>query len=279
MISPKLHRFRFRDLLLYDLAGLTASLILAFLLIDTSLVYLAVLPYPLLLLLLIRRRLTKLGITPAEFLGVRPRPDIAWGELTVVSVFTFLAYFSIRQIFALFAGIEAQPLAKVYGPFSGELPLLLSVFFLLIPVITIFFELHRVVLLVRLSRRWNVAAAALIVAALTALIGHSEGWVFSFFIYSVVMSLMYTRYETILAPIVSGCITGVIAIILIAWAKQNNIEIYSLSFIAQYRWLFIAGAVVSLVPVLWFIRRAWPPADWGKETGGGEEEAGIARGP
>lgn len=233
MISPKLQRFRFRDLLLYDLVGLVATIVLAFLTYDTPLIYITVLPYPLILLLMMRRKLAQLDITPAEFLGLQPRPVVAWGELTIVSVFAFLAYFSIRQLFALFAGIEEESLAEVFGPFSGELLLPLSVVFLIIPVINICFELHRVVLLVRLSRLWNVNAAVLLLAVCTAIVAHSEGWLFSNFLYSVVMSFMYTRYETIIAPIASGCITGIIAVTLIVWAWQNNIEIYSLAFIAR----------------------------------------------
>ncbi len=92
------------------------------------------------------------------------------------------------------------------------------------------------------------------------------------------MTLMYIRYETIIAPIAAGSISGMLSIPLLAWAMRNNIEIYSLAFVARYSWLFIVGAVVSLVPVLNFIILAWPPADWGKETEGGEEAAGIMGG-
>ncbi len=173
MISPKLRRFRFRDLLLYDLAGVVATLIAACffqLIIETyhhessSLLLLAALPYPLIMLLLIRRRLDRLGITPDEFLGLQPKRSkrtIAWRELLTISVCTLVAVISIRQVFAFFAGIQAQSPKFAYQPSSDILLLVILVWMLIIPLLTIFTELHGMVLLIRLSRRWDARVVTL----------------------------------------------------------------------------------------------------------------------
>lgn len=263
MISPKLQRLRFRDLLLYDAAGLAATLVFAFITVKTYFVNFILLVYPLIMLWLIRRKLARLDITPREFIGCRPESKTAWAELLAISVFTFAAYICLRQIFVLIFGIgissEPSKFSELWG--NSFVPVVSAA------ILVCTAELHRMVLLISFARRLDARAAVFFTAVLLSLPALlTKSWFISSLLCSTVMALLYIRHETLFAPLLASFIIILLQHLVIFWVEQTKIEIYSLAFIAKYLWLFIAGAVVSLVPVLNFIVRAWPPADWGKET-------------
>lgn len=230
--------------------------------------------YNVLLLFFIYKRLQSLNIHFKEFVGTFPGGKGV--ELGILCVTYYLFAFTSEKL--MFMAFNMEPSGLIEGQFAvspsfaNQLPIFIVGNLLLDPIST---ETIRILLLNRLTAKWNVNIAVVISAIVIGLIGFNKVFLVQEIVLGIILALLYIKTQSLLVPVLLKMAMGIIGlfpVILSGTLTTGLIDAFRGSSLSQLQELsggLVIITVLSTVVLMYYIYNNWPSRNWGKEESKG----------